>query len=83
MDLANALAESLRRLREKAGLSQVQMARRLGISRPTLNRLETASQNTTLNTLGQLCRTLRCGPGDLFAADPRRLHLRRDERAGR
>jgi len=55
----------------EAGLSQVQMARRLRISRSTLNRLEVASQNTTLRTLDQLCRTLKCEPGDLF--EPGRL----------
>lgn len=55
VDLARLLAESLRRMREEAGLSQVEMAKRLGISRPTLNRLESARQNTTLKTLSQLC----------------------------
>jgi len=66
VNLAERLAERLRKLREEAGLSQVQMARRLRISRSTLNRLEVASQNTTLRTLDHLCRTLKCEPGDLF-----------------
>jgi len=66
MDLARQLAESLRRLRQEAGLNQTEMAKRLGISQPTLNRLENGSQNTTLKTLNQLCRALRCGVGDLF-----------------
>lgn len=66
MDLARHLAESLRRARRDAALTQTQMARRLGISQPTLNRLESASQNTTLQTLEQLCRALRCTIGDLF-----------------
>jgi putative transcriptional regulator len=66
VDLTRLLSDSLRRMRNDAGLSQVQMAKRLGISRPTLNRLESASQNTTLKTLNQLCRALRCEVGDLF-----------------
>jgi len=66
VNLAERLAEKLRKLRVETGLSQVQMARRLRISRSTLNRLEVASQNTTLRTLDQLCRTLKCEPGDLF-----------------
>jgi len=69
--LAERLAGKLRNLREGIGLSQVQMARRLRISRSTLNRLEVANQNTTLRTLDQLCRTLKCEPGDLF--EPGRL----------
>ena len=71
MDLARRLADVLRTMREDAGLSQVEMAKRLRISRATLNRLESASQNTTLATLGQLCRALRCEPGDLFKARSR------------
>lgn len=66
MDLGRQLAESLRRLRRDAGLTQSQMAKMLGVSQPTLNRLESAGQNTTLRTLSQLCRALRCEPGDLF-----------------
>jgi transcriptional regulator with XRE-family HTH domain len=69
MDLPRQLADSLRRLRERAGLSQTEMARHLGISQPTLNRLENAAQNTTLKTLGALCRALRCAVGDLFEGD--------------
>jgi transcriptional regulator with XRE-family HTH domain len=71
VNLAERLAEKLRNLRAGTGLSQVQMARRLRISRSTLNRLEVASQNTTLRTLDHLCRTLKCEPGELF--DPSRL----------
>lgn len=66
MDLARQLAESLRRIRREADLNQTEMAKRLGISQPTLNRLESAGQNTTLKTLGQLCRALNCELGDLF-----------------
>lgn len=68
MDLARQLAESLRRMRKEAGLTQTAMAKRLGISQPTLNRLESGSQNTTLKTLTHLCRALGCRVGDLFEA---------------
>lgn len=51
MDLARWLADVLRRMRAEAGLTQGQAARVLGLSRPTLTRLESASQNTTLRTL--------------------------------
>ena len=49
-----------------AGAPYEEMAKRLGISQPTLARLENADLNTTLKTLTQLCRALRCRPGDLF-----------------
>lgn len=83
MDLARRLAESLQRLRRTAGLTQAEMARVLGVSRPTLNRLESASQNVTLRTLGQLCRVLQCGPGDLFQPGLSRLRLPPRFRRGR
>lgn len=73
MDLARQLAESLRRMREVAGLSQTEMAKRLGISQPMLNRLENATQNATLKTLSQLCRVLKCEVGDLFGRGQVRL----------
>jgi hypothetical protein len=39
--------------------------------------LESASQNTTLKTLGHLWRALRCQPGDLFGRTVRRVRLGR------
>jgi len=83
VDLAQRLAESLRALRQTHGLTQEQMARRLGVSRPTLTRLESGSQNTTLETLARLCRALRCEPGDLFRIDAVRLRRPRAIRMGR
>ncbi len=74
MDLARQLADTLRRLRRQAGLTQKEMAKKLKISQPTLARLESAGQNTTLGTLSQLCRALDCEPGDLFR--PGRLRWR-------
>ncbi len=66
MDPGRQLGEVLRRLRHQEKLSQTAMAKRLGVSQPTLNRLEMAGQNTTLKTLTQLCRALRCTVSELF-----------------
>ncbi len=66
MDLTRQLAEALRRMRKQAGLTQTEMAKRLGVSQPTLNRLESGSQNATLRTLNHVCRSLGCTVGDLF-----------------
>lgn len=74
VDLARQLAEALRRIRSEAELTQTQLAKRVGISQPTLARLENGAQNTTLKTLTQLCRALHCEPGDLF--QPGRVKLR-------
>ena len=80
VDLGRPLADTLWRLRAEAGLTQAEMARRLKVSRPTITRLESASQNTTLATLSQVCRALRCEPGDLFKGGRGRLVLRAKRR---
>jgi transcriptional regulator with XRE-family HTH domain len=64
MDISKKLASNLRARRGK--LTQEEFARKLGISRATLNRLESSSQNTTLKTLNQITKSLKCDVGDLF-----------------
>ena len=64
MNLAEKLAANLKARRGK--LTQAEFARKLGVSRATLTRLENAGQNTTLTTLEQISKSLRCDIGDLF-----------------
>ncbi|GMT39896.1 MAG: hypothetical protein IEMM0001_0631 [bacterium] len=64
MSLPIQLSKKLKTLRGEQ--TQGQFARKLGISRATLNRLENASQNTTLKTLEKIAKSLRCHVGDLF-----------------
>ena len=62
--LAENLAKNLKALR--GDQTQGAFARKLGISRATLNRLENNSQNTTLKTLDQITKSLKCDIGELF-----------------
>jgi len=64
MKLPERLARNLRTRR--GDLSQEVFARKLGISRATLTRLESAAQNTTIKTLEQIAKALKCDIGDLF-----------------
>lgn len=64
MKAAEFLAKNLKARR--GSLTQEAFARKLGISRATLTRLESASQNTTIATLEQIAKALRCEIGDLF-----------------
>ncbi len=64
MSLPVKLANRLKAIRGQQ--TQGEFARKLGISRATLNRLESATQNVTLNTLEQLTKSLKCSIGDLF-----------------
>ena len=64
MKAAELLAKNLKVRR--GNLTQEAFARKLGISRATLTRLESAAQNTTIATLEQIAKALRCEIGDLF-----------------
>lgn len=64
MSLAKILAENLRVRR--GNLTQETFARKLGVSRATLTRLENASQNTTIKTLEQISKALRVHVRELF-----------------
>ncbi len=58
------LSTNLRRLREKADLSQVALAVAAGLSPATVVRIE-AGQKPRLETLEQLAKVLGVGVGDL------------------
>lgn len=63
-DITQRLATNIRRRR--ADIPQRAFARKLGISQSTLARIENATQNTTLSTLEQLMKSLKCDIGGLF-----------------
>lgn len=63
--LADRLAKRIRELR--GDISQLQFSKKLGISNSSLNRIEMAEQNVSLETLDVLCVRLKCDVGDLFA----------------
>ena len=63
-NLANRLARRLLELR--GDTPQYQFARRLGISKSSLNRIEIGTQNVSLKTLDRLCTRLKCDIADLF-----------------
>jgi transcriptional regulator with XRE-family HTH domain len=52
------IAFNLRRLRAERGVSLAEVARRAGVSRGTLTRLEAGEGNPTVDTLGTLARSL-------------------------
>lgn len=52
------IADSLRRERQRAGLSLGELARRAGVAKSTLSQLETARGNPSVETLWALCVAL-------------------------
>lgn len=66
MTLAEIVARNLKA--KRGNLTQAEFARRLGISRSVLARLEEASPETTIDTLEQIASVLRCDVRDLLKA---------------
>ena len=64
MSFAKNLAENLKKRRGK--MSQDNFARKIGVSNATVNRIENQAQNTTLSTLQQIAKALKCSAGDLL-----------------
>jgi transcriptional regulator with XRE-family HTH domain len=60
------LAAKLKRLRQRAGLSQEELAAAAGISRTYLSRLETAMHDPTLGVVERLAKALKVKPTDLL-----------------
>lgn len=61
------LAATLRRLRQFAGLSGIEAARRAGLSQPTVSRVETGRRAPTVKEVTALCKAYRA-PAELCAA---------------
>jgi transcriptional regulator with XRE-family HTH domain len=70
-DIVAALARSLRRERERAGVSLTELARRAGVAKSTLSQLEAGSGNPGLETLWALAVALRV-PLSRLVDPPRR-----------
>lgn len=63
------IADSLRRERQRAGISLGELARRAGIAKSTLSQLETARGNPSVETLWALCVALEI-PFSALVAPP-------------
>ncbi len=66
MTLAEIVARNLKARR--GNLTQDEFARRLGISRSVLARLEEATPDMTIDTLEKIANALRCHVRDLLKA---------------
>ena len=69
--MGNLAARLARRLRDLRGeVPQYQFAKKLGVSKSSLNRMEIGDQNVSLKTLERLCARLKCDVVDLFPPAP-------------
>ena len=55
----------LRDIREKRGLTQVQLAERTGLDQATISRIERGRGGIDYDVLDRLCAALECEPAEL------------------
>jgi transcriptional regulator with XRE-family HTH domain len=67
------LGEILREAREKAGLSQEQLAFRAGVDRTYISQLENDKKSPTVQTLFRICRAMKESPGKVITRLEKRL----------
>jgi len=60
----------IKQWRKHRGLSQEQLASRLGVATSTISQLETGKQGYSQATLEALADALTCSPADLIMRDP-------------
>lgn len=66
MSLAQNISRTLRALREQAGLSQQQLAKRAGVSLRYISNVENDSPNVTVDVIEKLAKGLGTPPGELL-----------------
>lgn len=65
--LVNIFCENVRRLRMQRGVTQAEMANRLGVTQATYSRLESGVRTPDLPVLGNIAEALGVDPSDLIA----------------
>ena len=70
------LGDILREAREKAGLTQEQLAFRAGLDRTYVSQLENDKKSPTVQTLFRLCEAMKASPAGIIAHLERRLRRR-------
>jgi transcriptional regulator with XRE-family HTH domain len=66
-DIPVGYAETLKELRKEAGLTQADLAERLGVEQPTVQRWEGGRREPSLSTLEQIARVLGVSPSAFFS----------------
>jgi repressor LexA len=67
--MADNLGERIRKARVKAGITQVELAKRLGITYPTANKYEMGHRTPDASLLSHMAKLLACDPGWLLTGE--------------
>ena len=67
MDIRKLFGANVRHHREAAGISQAEVAVRMGVDRAYVSMIERGGQNATLHSIWEVAQALRVRPADLLA----------------
>ncbi|MEA3036827.1 MAG: hypothetical protein QOH04_2604 [Sphingomonadales bacterium] len=70
----------LRELRKKAGLTQIELAERTGVSQSAISQIENGETPLNVPWMRTFARVLDCAPADLLVEDDNPDRLKEDER---
>ena len=62
----SAVEIRVRELRKAAGLTQVELAKKVRMTQSEISRIESQASMISLEVLDRLCRALKCDPGDIL-----------------
>ena len=68
-DVERFVARRLKELRERAGYSRYELARRMGVGVAQVSRLESQVRSPTVATLARFCDALGCSLSEFFSVD--------------
>jgi transcriptional regulator with XRE-family HTH domain len=71
MDIRRLVGSNVRRYREAAGLSQEDLAARIGVDQGYVSKLEAGARNPTIVTVWHVAEALKVHPSALFDVDER------------
>jgi transcriptional regulator with XRE-family HTH domain len=83
MDIRRVVGDNVRRFRVSAGLSQEELAARIGVEQGYVSRLEAGSRNPTIVTIWHAAEALGVRPASLFEAPRREVVSRKRARSTR
>lgn len=81
MDIRRVVGDNVRRIRISAGLSQEDLAARIGVEQGYVSRLEAGSRNPTIVTIWHAAEALGVRPALLFEPPRRDAPSRRRTRS--
>jgi transcriptional regulator with XRE-family HTH domain len=82
LDIRRLVGSNVRKCREASGLSQEELAARMGVDQGYVSRLEAGERNPTIVTVWHAAEALGVHPSALFLGEPVSRQIEKDRKLG-